>query len=167
MKTIVIFILILSIFTSCAPSFDFYEAEKLIEYLKRDGRIYRITSDDDILMINGQKVSQDKDEIIARNKKGFNYKLKTDYLKSINVSKEDFNSFLLKFKKTKAYSVDYLDHKAYFMMDGFLDGSKGYLYSKEDLKSKKNKDNKIVLFGGSITVKDKIGMNWYSVSVWY
>ena len=168
MKIIIIFISILSTLTSCSSSFDFNEAEKLIENLKEDSRIYRLTFTKDLIIINGQKISQDKDEIVNLNENGFNYVYKIDYLKSINVSEKEFDSFLHQFKKTKAYSVDYLNNKAYFIKDSFLDSSKGYLYSIKDLKrTKENKRNEILLHDGNITVTDEVGINWYEATGWH
>ena len=168
MKIIIILISITLTLTSCTSSFDFKEAENLIERIKKDNRIYRLTFDKDIVIINGQKVTQNKNEISNLNKKGFNYEYRTDYLESINVSENEFDSFLLQFKKTKAYSIDYLDNKAYFIMDSFLDGSKGYLYSIKDLKiTNGNNKNELQLNDGNISIIEKIGINWYEATGWH
>lgn len=168
MKKIIILISILTTLTSCSHSFDFNEAEKLIENLKEDNRIYTLTFSKNTLIINGQKTSTNKEEILKLNGTGFNYEYKADYLKSINVSKEEFDSFLLKFKKTKAYSVDFKHNKAYFIIDSFLDNSKGYLYSIEDLKNtKENIENEILLHNGKVTVLDEVKTNWYNATGWH
>lgn len=167
MKNLII-ISILTILTSCSPSFDFYEAEKLIENMKEDNRIYSLTFQENTIIINGQKTSINKEEVAKFNETGFNYEYRADYLNSIDVSKKEFDSFLLQFKKTKAYSVDYLDNKAYFIMDSFLDGSKGYLYSIKDLRiTSENSKNEIKLNDGNITIISKKGINWYEATGWH
>tara|TARA_B100000809_G_C14831601_1_gene421258 strand:- start:120 stop:647 length:528 start_codon:yes stop_codon:yes gene_type:complete len=167
-KNIIILISIIISFTSCSTSFDFNEAEKLVEKLKEDNRIFSLTFHDNTTIINGQKTSNNKEEISKLNGTGFNYEYKADYLKSIDVSKKDFDSFLLQLKKTKAYSVDYRDSKAYFIMDSFLDHSTGFLYSDEDLKDPNySNEIRISLHDGYIQNQDKIKTNWYNASGWY
>jgi len=168
MKNIIILISILLTFASCSTSFDFNEAEKLVSKLKEDKRIYSLTCFENTILINGQKTSTNKEEIAKFNETGFNYKYRSNYLKSINVSKEEFDSFLLQFKKTKAYSVDYKDSKAYFIMDSFLDDSKGFLYSTEGLKNNNSSsESGILLNDGNIEIQDKIKSNWYNAIGWH
>ena len=168
MKNLIILITTLLTLTSCSPSFDFNEAEKLISKMIDDNRIYRLTVFENTIIINGQKTSINKEEIAKLNETGFNYKFRPDYLRFIDVSKEEFDVFLLQFKKTKAYSVDYNDSKAYFIMDSFLDNSKGFLYSDENLKNTNtSSESRIQLHDGNIQIKDKIKPNWYDAFGWH
>ena len=109
---IILFITLLTMLTSCSSSFEFKEANKLIEILENDKRIYRLTNHGNTIIINGQKTSAIKTEIEERNKSGFNYEYEMDYLNSINVSKKELKSMLKQLEKTEAYSFDYKNGKA-------------------------------------------------------
>lgn len=168
MKRISILILIISLLSSCNTPFDFDEAEKLIENLKKSDRINSLQYFDDTFIINNQKTSKNKDEVKVLNAEGSNYLYTSDYLKSIHLTNEEFDLILGQLKKTKAIRVNYERNKAYFMMSGFLDGSKGYLYSTEHLRNtKETNEISIQLFAAHIKILTKINSNWYQVSAWH
>jgi len=165
---IILFITLLSILTSCSTSFEFKEANKLIELLENDSRIYRLTIHGNTIIINGQKTSVIKTEIEERNKSGFNYQYEMDYLNSINVSKKELKSMLKQLKKTEAYGFDYKNGKAYFIIDSFLDSSNGYLYSIEELEiTKESNKSKLQMNDGNINILEKVKPNWYKVGAWH
>jgi len=165
---IILFITLLTILISCSSSFEFIEADKLIEVLKKDNRIYRLANHGSTIIINGQKTSTNKTEIENRNSNGFNYVFEMDYLNSINVSKKELETLLEQLKKTEAYSVDYKNGNAYFIMDSFLDSSNGYLYSIEELEltSEDNK-SKLQMNDGNIKILEKVKSKWYKVGAWH
>jgi len=166
-KTILLFTILTS-FTSCSTSFDFKAADKLVETLKGDSKIYRLTNHGNTIIINGQKTSGSKTEIEERNKSGFNYEYEMDYLNSISVSQKELKSLLKQLEKTEAYSVDYKDGKAYFIMDSFLDSSNGYLYSTEELEiTDENNKSKLYMNDGNINILEKVKPNWYKVGGWH
>ena len=91
-----------------------------------------------------------------------------DYLNSIKVSRKELKSLLEQLKKTEAYSVDYKNGKAYFIMDSFLDSSNGYLYSIEELElTNENNKSKLQMNDGGIKILEKVKPKWYKVGAWH
>ena len=161
-------IVILLAFTSCSTRFDFKEADKLVETLRGDSRIHRLTINSNNIFINGQKKSTTTTEIEQLNKNKLNYVFELDSSNSISLSKKELESLLHQLKKTKAYSVQYLDAKAYFIMDSFLDSSNGFLYSDENLKlTTENNKSDVRLTDGNIRILEKVKPNWYKVGAWH
>jgi uncharacterized radical SAM superfamily Fe-S cluster-containing enzyme len=154
-------------FTSCTKTFDFSEAEKVIDYLKNNNRITSLQFFNNTVIINNQKTFKKLDKIKDLNQRGFNYKQRSDYLKSLDISEEELVKILNLLKKTKAKRVDYDNNKAYFMMDSFLDSSKGYLYSIEDLEPLiHSEENRTKLFSGYVTILERELTNWFEVKFW-
>lgn len=165
---IILFSIILIILNACSSSFEYKEADKLIEALKKDNRIYRLSIHGNTIIINGQKTSSNKSEIEVLNKSGFNYEYERDYLSSIGVSKKELNSLLKQLENTGAYSVDYMHGMAYFMMESFLDTSNGYLFSINEIEiSNENNKSKFNMNDGRINVLEKVKPKWYKVDVWH
>ena len=75
---------------------------------------------------------------------------------------------LKQLEKTEAYSFDYKNGKAYFIMDSFLDSSNGYLYSNEALEiTNESNKSELQMNGGNINIFEKVKPSWYKVGAWH
>ncbi|AZQ44431.1 hypothetical protein [Nonlabens ponticola] len=149
---------------SCTPSINFEKAEELTNLIESNSKIYRFSINENTTTINGKEIITNEEDIGYVKEKGLMFESKRDNLQELEMSIEDLESFFFIFENTKAYSVDFKDGKAYFIVDSFLDNSKGYLYSKEELNTDKSS---IKLNDGNIKVLDKIRPNWYKATAWH
>ena len=167
MKKIFIAIIIVGGLASCSQTFNFGEAEKLIDLINEDGRIYSFEIMVNTLSINGCIIANNIEKLSESESIDYKVVNRPD-LKPIDISKDTLDAMLLQFQKTNAYSIGFKDGKAYFIMNSLLDSSRGYLYSNEDLSYLENKDQTgIRLSTGYIKIRSKARTKWYNANAWH
>ena len=90
------------------------------------------------------------------------YKPINQVLDSLKISKDLFDNIRLRLEETKLREFYKSNDSILFIVDGFLDNSWGFMYSKNPLKS----NSEAFRFGDyTVNLLDSINMNWRRVSI--